>query len=31
LLFFDVEVDVLNKTWFLLWACMMNQQKKRFT
>jgi quercetin dioxygenase-like cupin family protein len=28
LLFFDVEVDVLNKTWFLLYTCRMNQLKK---
>lgn len=28
LLFFDVKVDVLNKTRFLLQVRMMNQQKK---
>ena len=28
MLFFDAEVDVLNKTWFLLYICMVTPQKR---
>lgn len=27
MLSFDIDVDILNKNSFLLWACMMNQQQ----